>query len=44
MVYVTHLLDLQVFMGSFETNQWKKRYTTFLKADAYWDWIQLAEV
>jgi hypothetical protein len=42
-VHVAHLLDLQIYAGSFETGQWasgQKWCAAFLKADTYWDCVQ----
>jgi hypothetical protein len=40
MVCGAYPLGLQIYAGSFETG-WKEKWpVAFLKADAYWDWVQ----
>jgi hypothetical protein len=38
-MYVAHLLGLQIYAGSFETSWLGEMACTVLKADTYWDWV-----
>jgi hypothetical protein len=34
-----HLLGLQIYAGSFETNQWEEMVCCFSQG-TYWEWVQ----